>query len=104
MQPEEVRQPAPQQLLRAGSDVTTAAIQEGVRFFEGSRVTARHADLTFKSDQYVSIIATKNYEHVALMTESRKLLHLIWKCHPSKQINNGKKVHNDTRIKFDTFK
>jgi len=32
MQPEEVRQSAPQQLLRAGSDVTTAAIQEGVRF------------------------------------------------------------------------
>jgi len=59
MQPEEVRQPAPQQLLRAGSDVTTAAIQEGVRFLRVvSQVTARHADLTFKPDQYVSIIAT----------------------------------------------
>jgi hypothetical protein len=32
MQQEEVRQPEPQQLFGAGSDVTPAATQEGVRF------------------------------------------------------------------------
>jgi hypothetical protein len=32
MQQEEVRQPAPQHLFGAGSDVTPAATQEGVRF------------------------------------------------------------------------
>lgn len=32
MQQEEVRQPAPQQLFGAGSDVTPSATQEGVRF------------------------------------------------------------------------
>lgn len=32
MQQEEVQQPAPQQLFGAGSDVTPAATQEGVRF------------------------------------------------------------------------
>jgi hypothetical protein len=31
MQQQEVRQPAPQQLLGAGSDVTAAATEEGVR-------------------------------------------------------------------------
>lgn len=37
MQQEELRQPAPQQLFGAGSDVTPAAPQEGVRFVRVAR-------------------------------------------------------------------
>lgn len=37
MQRQEVGQPAPQQLLGAGSDVTAAATQEGVRFVRAVR-------------------------------------------------------------------
>jgi len=51
-----------------------------------------------------ALLLHNNYERVALMTESRKLLHLNWKCRPSKQIKQWKSVINDTRIKFDTFK
>jgi hypothetical protein len=38
MQQQDVRQPAPQQLLGAGSDVTAAATQEGVRFVKAVRL------------------------------------------------------------------
>jgi hypothetical protein len=51
-----------------------------------------------------AVLLHKNYERVALMTESQKLLQLIRKCRPSKQINKEKNVVNDTRIKFDIFK
>jgi hypothetical protein len=47
MQQEEVRQPAPQQLFGAGSDVTPAATQEGVRFVRviRSRRSVRNSQL-----------------------------------------------------------
>lgn len=56
MQQEEVRQPAPQQLFGAGSDVTPAATQEGVRF-----------DRAFRSRRFVRNSQLNEVERSALL-------------------------------------
>lgn len=48
MQRQEVRQSAPQQLLEAGSDVTAAVTQEGVRFVRAVSVGFSHSEIRSK--------------------------------------------------------